>query len=177
MRIPRWRLALTGTAILVLAVAGIGMAQAAPASAPDRSTAAPEADPSPSASPKARPDRPGLTDRPGRDGIHRHLGRPFGRNLVHAEVTVNHPEDGLVTFHMDHGTVSAIGNGTLTISEAGDTTVTVATDAETRVRKGGENVELGALAVGDEVFVASRVPDGSGQPLAKHIRVPKPKSN
>jgi hypothetical protein len=68
--------------------------------------------------------------------------------------------------------VSAIGDDTLTIAEAGGASETVATTAETRVRKDRKPAKLTDLAVGDEVFVVS-VFDG-GTATARGIVVPVP---
>lgn len=159
MRIPTWRLALTGGAISILAVAGLGFAAAsnAPATPPANvtsaaSTAAPSSSVTAGAKGGARAAR---------------LLR-IGRHLVHAEVTVN--RDGqLVNLQLDHGTVQSIGAGTLTIAEAGGSTVTVSTDDATKVHLGRTAGKLADVKVGAEVFVRSLV-DG-GTTLAKGILV------
>jgi len=169
MRIPTWRLVLTGGAILVLAIAGIGVAAAAVTSGTQVATvaAAPAADTATGTgtdtAPAAAPQRPlagGLDEDYGR------LGR-LGSRLVHAEATVQDKDGNLIDIQLDHGTIQAIGNGSITISEAGNSTVVVKTDAETKVRIGREAGTLDDLKVGDEIFVQSRV-DG-GNALAKHI--------
>jgi len=157
MKIPAWRLALTGGALVILAGAGIGLASAAggdvspaaeaPASAPDgaRERAA-----------GARVDAAGPRD------VLRLL-----RHVVHGELTVE-TRDGLVTIQLDRGTIKAIGASSLTISEAGGSTVVVKTDDETRVWIGRERGTLDDLNIGDEVYVQSRVESNA---LAKRILV------
>lgn len=79
------------------------------------------------------------------------------RRLVHATVVVDLPKKGLTTIQLDRGTISAVTADSLSIAEAGDTSVTVVLGAETRVRKDGERAAIADLKVGDEVFVMSRV--------------------
>ena len=173
MRIPTWRLVLTGGAIVVLAAVGVGLVAAS-------SVAPPAANPPAAAAPSAAPGAPGAGPAGGplRNGLVGRLGRAlgnhsFGGHLVHAVVTVTDKDGNLVTFQLDHGTIASIGSGTLSIAEAGGATITVSTDASTVVRLGG-GVGLGSLSnlrVGDQVFVQSRV-DGSTT-LARHVlRVP-----
>jgi len=77
-------------------------------------------------------------------------------------------KDGtLVEIQLDHGTISAIGGDSISISEAGGSTVTVDTDENTVVHLGREKGSLDDLAVGDEIYVHSRVDGGTA--LAKHI--------
>lgn len=160
MRIPTWRLVLTSGAIVVLAVAGIGFAAAAGIGGTQQAAtveAAPSADTDDGTAPAVGPQR------------ERHAGRlgRFGGRLVHAEATVLDKDGNLIEITLDHGTIEAIGSGSITIAEAGDATVTVKTDGDTKVRVGREEGSLDDLAVGDEIFVQSRV-DGSNV-LAKHI--------
>lgn len=79
------------------------------------------------------------------------------RRLVHATIVVDLPEKGLTTVQLDRGTVSAVSADSLSIAEAGDTSVTVALGEETRVRKNGEKATVADLKVGDIVFVMSLV--------------------
>ena len=159
MRIPTWRLVLTGGAVAILAAAGLGFAAAsntptaAPASVTNAaSTAAPNAGPAAGS----------------RDGVRAGRLLRIGRRLVHAEVTVN--RDGqLVNLQLDHGTVQSIGDGKVTIAEFGGSTVTVSTDDTTKVHLGRTPGKLADVKVGAEVFVRSLV-DGSTT-LAKGILV------
>ena len=169
MRIPTWRLALTGAALVVLAVAGIGFAAAAGTGGPQRAAtvqsapstdAGSDGDTGPAAAPQRGPLGGGLDEAYGR------LGRLGGR-LVHAEATVLDKDGNVIEIQLDHGTITAIGDSSITLSEAGESTVVVKTDADTKVRIGREEGSLDDLAVGDEIFVQSRV-DG-GNVLAKHI--------
>jgi hypothetical protein len=163
MRIPTWRLALTGGAIVVLLAIGIGFVAASTGTtaAPNSLTAA--ASPAPEAS--ARPERidklrlkAWLGSRVGRLGVAKHL--------VHATATFTDKDGNLVTIQLDHGTIQAIGNGSLTIAEAGGSTVTVSTDDKTDVYVAREEGKLSDLKVGDTVFVQSRIDGGT---LAKRI--------
>jgi hypothetical protein len=161
VRIPTWRLALTGGAITLLAVAGIGFVTAADApTAPAAPVTA--AEDGPSAAPDARPGVAGI-------GWRGQRLLKAGRHLVHAEVTVTDRDGKLVYLQLDHGTVASIGGGSLTISEAGGGSETVSTNDATIVRLGRQKGDLGDVAVGAEVFVQSRI-DG-GTVLAKRILV------
>lgn len=169
MRIPTWRLALTGGAVVVLTAVGIGLATAtmAPA-APAANILA--ADPTTGPASTARPDRPfgheRVQDR--RTAWGARLLR-LGRHLVHVEATVTDREGQLIVIWLDHGTVQSVGDGKVTISEAGGISQTVQTDNATIVRVGREDGALADVTTGDEVFVQSRVEDGS--PLAKRILI------
>jgi hypothetical protein len=167
MHIPTWRLALTAAALVVLAVAGIGFAAAAGTGGTQQAATvetAPSTGSGTDTAPAAAPQRPALTG-----GLEEDLGRlgRLGGRLVHAEATVQDKDGNLIKINLDHGTIKAIGNGSITISEAGDSTVVVKTDTDTKVRIGREAGTLDDLKVGDEIFVQSRV-DG-GTVLAKHI--------
>jgi hypothetical protein len=165
MRIPSWRIALTGGAIVVLLGLGIGFAAA--------STSAPSSPAAADTAPTAAPDATGNPDKPGaglRKWLHDHprfaarLGR--AKHLVHAVATYTDKDGNLITIQVDHGTIQSVGNGSLTIAEAGGTTVTVSTDDKTEVYVGRHEGTLSDLKVGDTVFVQSRV---DGSTLAKHI--------
>lgn len=155
MRIPTWRLVLTGGAVAILAVAGIGLvaASSGPA-APAANVTTAEATTNPDATAGERPGARFLR---------------AGKHLVHAELTVTDRDGKLVHVQLDHGTVQSIGNGTLTIAEAGGGTETVSTDGKTNVYLGRKDGALGDVKVGAEVFVRSRI-DG-GTTLAKRIIV------
>ena len=166
MFIPTWRLVVTGAAVVVLAAAGIGLVAAAgrPAAlAPNTVSAAPTAAPSST----AKPDRQ-------RNHLERHgafaakLLR-LGRHLVHVEATVTDRDGQLIVIWLDHGTVQAAGNGSVTISETGGGTQKVKTDDATIVRVGREDGSLADVTAGDEVFVQSRVDGGAA--LAKRILI------
>ncbi len=169
MRIPTWRVALTGGAITILTVAGIGFVAAAngPAAPAAAITAA-----EPTAAPNAsgRPDRPVAGERPAKgDGLRAARVLRLGRHLVHAEATVTGRDGELIVLQLDHGTVASIGGGSLTIAEAGGATETVSTDDATIVYVGREDGELSDVTTGVEVFVQSRI-NGSTV-LAKRILV------
>jgi hypothetical protein len=175
MHIPTWRVALTGGAITILAVAGIGFAAAAngPATPPAQpataeATAATEATAAPKAS--GRPDRPFAGERPAKgDGLRAARLLRLGRHLVHAEATITGRDGELIVLQLDHGTVASIGGGSLTIAEAGGGSETVSTDDKTIVYVGRKDGELSDVTAGAEVFVQSRI-EGSNV-LAKRILV------
>ncbi len=152
MKIPGWRIALTGAALAVLTVAGIGLAQAAPpttvvGTAPVAAPAA-AASGSPSAAGRLRPIR----------------------HLVHGTITFDHPTDGLITVQLDGGTISAVDADSITIAEADGASVTVAIDDGTRVRVDRKRSTPADLKAGQTVRVVSRVADG-GAATAKRIVV------
>ena len=177
MTIPRWRLALAAGAIIVLSALGGGVVQAvaAQASTPPATSTASGAPPTgvttgPTANGSDLPTlaaerRLALRERLGDGG----LGR-LRKHLVHGTITVLDRDGKLITLQLDHGTVSAIGSGSVSIAEAGGTSVTVGTTAETRVRKDRKPASLTDLAVGDEVVVVSIVTDGTA--TARRIVVP-----
>lgn len=140
MSSTRKRLAVIAGALVVLSLAGAGLALAAPASP----------------TPTQRMDESGL-------------GR-FGRILVHGTVVVIGRDGEPVTLQFDHGTLAEIGDGSISISEATGTTVTIATTDETRVRRERVRSSLDALALGDEVLVVSVVEGGSA--TARLVAVP-----
>jgi hypothetical protein len=80
--------------------------------------------------------------------------------LVHATVVVDLEDGGLTTVQLDHGTISAVSATSLTITEAGGGSVTVALGSETRVRRAGAKAALGDLKAADVVFVMSKVEAG-----------------
>jgi hypothetical protein len=179
MRIPAWRVALTGAAVTTLAVAGIGFVAAT--NAPSGATPAIAAPAAAGTSSGAAGDvAVNLTadlaasitadDQVAPAGA-RVLGRLLraGRHLVHAEVTVTDKDGNLIDLQFDHGTVQSIGGGKLTIAEAGGGTETVSTSDATIVRVGRTKGDLGDVTVGAEVVVQSRV-DG-GTVLAKRILI------
>jgi hypothetical protein len=173
MRIPTWRIALTGGAIVVLLALGIGFVAASssvPATAPAAAAAAPT----------AAPDASGQPDRPGAGGLRKwllehpriaaRLGDRLGagRHLVHVVGTFTDKDGNLVTIQLDHGTVQSVGSGSLTIAEAGGSTVTVSTDDQTKVFVGRNDGTLADVKAGQTVFVQSRV---DGSTLAKRILI------
>jgi hypothetical protein len=179
MRIPAWRVALTGGAITVLAVGAIGLAAAAGAPSANQTTTAAVA----GANTTTDSD-PGVdsdlaielaadvqsNDKLGAaDGAKLRRLLRLGRHLVHADVTVTDKDGNLVHLQLDHGTIQSIGSGTIVIAETGGGTETVSTSDATKVHVGRKAGELGDLKVGAEIFVQSRI-DG-GTTLAKRIIV------
>jgi hypothetical protein len=180
MIIPPWRIALVAGTLVVLGAIGGGLVQATDASTVQSAdTAAPVATADDAT---AMLDALALTtDSASSSGAmpaqllalrDRLEGRFAGlrKHIVHGTLTVLDRAGKLVTLQLDHGTVSAVGNGSITIAEAGGTSVTVATTAETRVRKGNKPARLADLKVGDEAVVKSTVVGGSA--AAKRVVVP-----
>ena len=184
MTIPRWRLAIVAGALIVLSAVGVGLVQAAPApsaSSPSGASAGtPAADAAAADAPflpaqagSGQPAYAGERLRALRDRVgDRWLWRLRG-HVVHGTVTVLDRDGQLLTLQLDHGTISTIADGSITIAEAGGARITVATNAGTRVRKDGKPASLSGLAVGDEVIVQS-VLEGSSA-TARRILVPAPK--
>ena len=171
MTIVSRSLALAGGAALLVGVLGAGIAVGAGASAGSAatsSTAAPGAAATGAVATGAAFDQagttgpaglaaPGATAQPAT-----RLGqriRRFARwkQLVHATVTVNRPSAGIQTFNLDHGTITALTAGSMTVAEAGGSSVTLTTDTTTRVRKDGKKATLADLRSGNEIVVVSLV--------------------
>ena len=167
MSIARWRFATVAIALLLLTVLGTGLVQAAPTSAQGSTDAAPAS--------AIQPSTADTSTGPTIDRLRllrqwlAHPGR-WGRHLVHSVVTVEDRNGNLLTFQFDHGTISAIGDDSISIAETGGATVTVATSDDTRVRKDKAPAKVSDLEVGDEVFVASKVEGGTA--TARGILVP-----
>lgn len=167
MSSPSWRLVLTGAAVIVLAGAGIGLAAAAsapPGQGPSGISAQATRSPGASSAPDRKLRNERLRERPEAWGAR--LLR-IGRHLVHVEATVTDRDGNLIVIWLDHGTVSAVGNGSVTVSEAGGGSESMSTDEATIVRLGRGDGTLDDVTVGDEVFVQSRVEDGAA--VAKRI--------
>jgi hypothetical protein len=176
MRIPAWRLALTGGVLTILAVAGIGLATGANAPAAPRAnalaadeTAGPGTNAGPNASTKPERKEGGAGLGKLREGLGAGRLLRLGRHLVHAEVTVTDKDGKLVVLQLDHGTVQSVGGGTLTITETGGGTETVSTDDATIVYVGRKDGKLSDVKVGAELYVQSRI--DAGTTLAKRILV------
>jgi hypothetical protein len=175
MRIPAWRVALTGGAIVILAVAGIGFAAASgipskaavPVAADSATTDGTVIDADLAFSLAADVESNETVGARDARTLKRLL--KLGRHLVHADVTVTDKDGNLVHLQLDHGTVQSIGSGTLVISETGGGTETVSTSDATKVHLGRADATLSDVKVGAEIFVQSRI-DG-GTTLAKRIIV------
>jgi hypothetical protein len=168
MRIPTWRLALTGGAVIMLAAAGIGLVAAAdtPSKAPAGiAAAAPTTAPGSTVAPQRVRARGQLDDRAA--GGARLLR--LGRRIVHVEATVTDRDSKLITIWLDHGTVQSVGSGSVTVSESGGASRQLKTDTATIVHLGKEDATLADVTAGDEVFVQSRVDGGSA--LARRILI------
>ncbi|MFI5255036.1 MAG: DUF5666 domain-containing protein [Candidatus Limnocylindrales bacterium] len=154
--IPRWRIALVAIALVVLGAIGAGLVLANdPANSPS-------AVGSPAASSPAAAGVTGGTSAARPNALARllDLGARL-RRIVHIEATLDLPNKGIVTAGVDHGTIATIGSGSIDVSEKDGQTVTIKTDTNTKVRKGGALAKLDDLKKGDEVFVTSRLEGGS----------------
>lgn len=151
MRIPLWRLVPTGGALVVFLAAGIGVAFAGAST--DAESLAPA-------------------------GAAFDLDRPFryGRSVVHGTLTIDDIDQGLVTIQLDGGAITAVDADSITLSEAGGASVTVAIDERTRVRIDRHRAEVGDLKAGQKVVICSRVADG-GAVTARLIVVPPAESD
>ena len=171
MRIPAWRLALTGAAIVILLVAGVSLVAAStnPGSAPNAAASVPNA-PNPSAASRPLAKHPAL-----QRILQRIASQPAARRLVDGQLTFVGPDGSLVTVQVDHGTIDHLATGSLVIDEAGGRQVTVTTDSATIVRLGGGAGvgKLSDLQAGDEVIVQSRETNGS-MVAQRVLRVPAP---
>ena len=88
----------------------------------------------------------------------------------HGTVTIDSPNDGLVTVQLDGGTIAAVDAHSITIAEKGGGSVTVAIDSDTRVRRDRKRATPADVKLGDTVRVVSRVTN-SGAATAKAIIV------
>ena len=93
------------------------------------------------------------------------------KQLVHATLTVDRPGAGIQTFTLDRGTITALSSGSMTLAEAGGSSVTLTTDTRTRVREGRGKATLADLKSGDTVVVVGLV-DGTGPARAILVVVP-----
>jgi hypothetical protein len=84
--------------------------------------------------------------------------------IAHAEAVLVGP-DGTHDVRLDHGTVASVASHALTIKEADGSTITVAVDGTTIVRRDGRQASLSDLRSGDSVFA---VREGSAG--AKFVR-------
>jgi hypothetical protein len=194
MTIASRSLALAGGAALLVGVLGAGIAIGAGATSDPAQATSIAAAAAPAAAPAIDPmadavdaalaafDLAGPSDTAGLaapDATARPAGplgqriRRFARwkQLVHATVTVDRPGTGIQTFELDHGTIAALPAGSITISEAGGTSITVAADASTGVRKDRAKAALSDLSSGDQVVVVSTV-GNAGSPRALLVVVP-----
>ena len=96
----------------------------------------------------------------------------LARHIVHGTVVIQRADGTLQTLQIDRGTIATVDGGTITIAEPGGSQ-TVATDAQTRVRKNGAKSSVSALVVGDKVLVISDLATGS--PVADLVIVPRPR--
>jgi hypothetical protein len=109
---------------------------------------------------------------PLRNGEHRPLLRlrdrlvEAARHLVTSQTTFEY-DGAFITRQSEHGTIAAVGDGSITVSLATGVQATTATDAGTLVFKLGdpatqtrpERISLADLQPGDEVVVVSRQED------------------
>jgi len=187
------RFAMIGVLALSLAVAGIGVASATARDQAGPVTPATQMD---STAPRdaardddldlvalealaLEPDAPGEPSAEHRRGGKRgHMTR-VGRGerlerLVHAEKTMNHPDDGIVTTAVDHGTVTTVGGGSIAVHRADGQTITFTTTEDTKVRIARKKGELSDVKTGAEVLVLSRR-DGDSWVAKRIIAIPPDK--
>lgn len=88
--------------------------------------------------------------RPGPGGTHR--GSRLRRNLVTGTMKVQ-TDDGFVTRRVDVGEITAVDGSTITIRRADDETVTVTATDDARIRRDGEEAEVGDLQPGDRAHL------------------------
>lgn len=151
---------LAGSALLV-ALAGIGIAQAQPSgSAATSPTGDTAADPDLAAIDAVLAAEQVASDATGRLGAERLRRLAAWKHLVHGTVVVDLPKAGLTTIQLDHGTISAVSATSLTIAEAGGSSATVSLSDESRVRRDGAKAALADLKTGDVVVVMSKVESG-----------------
>jgi hypothetical protein len=186
MRNSGWRVIAAIGLIVMLGVAAVGIVQAQDQSASPAASAAASPGASSQPSPEASPGK----ERHGRlrdrflDGALPWMGRlgergPFGHGfkrmgrldaLVHAEAVIDVPDKGLTRYTADVGDVTAVGSdGKVTIARKDGQSVTLSTNADTKVRKDREKIEASGLAVGDHVFALAV--DESGTLTARTIVV------
>jgi hypothetical protein len=158
MAITGRRFVLGGGALVLLTAVGVGFVQASTAGAA----------PLPAAADAAVAPRTATTDQP--DVLSAALRLRGKGRIVHGTVTIDSPKDGLITVQVDGGTIAAVDAHSITIAEKGGGSVTVATDADTRVRRDRKRATTADLKVGDTVRVVSRVANG-GAATAKAIVV------
>jgi hypothetical protein len=108
-----------------------------------------------------------------RDRVQERIANVRGR-LVHGTITVLDRDGKLVTYQLDHGTVTAIGGASITIAESGGSSVTVATSTATRVRKDARPSTLANLKAGDEVLVRSTVTGATATATLVLVLPPSP---
>jgi hypothetical protein len=187
-------LALAGGAALLVGVLGAGIAVGADASADSAATSSAAAPGAAATSASTDPTAaevdaalaafdqagtshptalaaPGVTARPATKLGERILQFARWKQLVHATLTVDRPGAGIQTFNLDHGKITALTPGSMTLAEAGGSNVTLRTDTTTRVRKDRGKATLADLKSGDEIVVVSLV-DGTGAARAILVMVP-----
>ncbi len=152
---------IAGSALLV-AVAGIGIAQAQPSerAAAGSSNAVAAMDPDVATIDAVLTAEQVAPDAAGRLAAERLRRLAAWKHLVHGTVVVDLPKSGLTTIQLDHGTISAISVTSLTIAEAGGSSVTVSLSGESRVRRDGAKAAVADLKTGDAVVVMSKVESG-----------------
>lgn len=162
MQILRRRVAIVAGSALLVALAGVGIAQAQPSgptpAAP--TVAAAPSDPDIAAIDAVLAAEQVAPDATGRLGAERLRRLAVWKHLVHGTVVVDLPKAGLITIQLDHGTISAVNATSLTIAEAGGSSVTVSLSDESRVRRDGAKAAIADLRTGDVVVVMSKVESG-----------------
>ena len=157
-RIAAW----VGAGVLGGLAAGIAVAQIGVAGA----------DPTPSPSSSARPDRPypGPMMGPGFG-----MGFGMGGRMLHGEATIKTPGGDLKDIATQYGSITAIGGSTVTVRSSDGFTRDYTVDNATRIALNGKDGALSSLKTGDTVRVMA-VKDGSAwhAQVVMHGRPPHP---
>jgi len=149
------KMIVTGVSTVALACGiGAGLAYADPSS-PTPTTPTATASPTPSARPKHH------------DRLHGHKMRPVAllRRALHGEVTLAGEEHRVVVFQ--RGPVEKVSDTSLTVQSKDGYTATYVVDANTVVRKNGNQAKIAEVKAGDRVLV---VADKDGSTL-KAVRI------
>ncbi len=162
MHILRRRITILAGSALLVALAGIGIAQAQSVGTATTGASSPAAamDPDVGTIDAVLAAEQVAPDATGRLGAERLRRLAAWKHLVHGTVVVDLPKAGLTTIQLDHGTISAVSATSLTIAEAGGSSVTVRLSAESRVRRDGAKAAVADLKTGDVVVVMSKVESG-----------------
>jgi hypothetical protein len=172
--ISRWRVVLVATALVALGALGAGLVLANDPAGPPAGPA-PAGDTGLGATGGTGAERPpGIRPAHPNGPPRLHGGGQRGQRLVHLEGTLDLPGLGIVQVALDHGTISDIGTGTISILEKDGKTVTLKTSDETKVRVARQPAKLSDLKVGDEVIVMSRLEDGSYEAYRIHVPPAQP---
>jgi hypothetical protein len=94
-----------------------------------------------------------LVEATGDDAGAKVQGPGLHRGAVHADVTALFVGGSTRTFAVDHGQITDVADGSLTLARRGGESVTVPTSQDTCIRKDGAQADLGDLTAGAPVGV------------------------